>query len=160
ARDARSLRETWNRRARDARSISPRNHMGVGGVRRRTHVKGEASMSLETFRKEFGGQALTPGHADYDGRRSVWDGAIDRKPAVIARCTTAAHVADAIRYAKSAGLEIAVRGGGHNYAGHAVCDGGMMIHLGAMNGVDVNPDARRAKVGGGATWADLDAATQ
>jgi len=115
---------------------------------------------LTAFRSAFGGSILTPGHADYDAARAVWNGAIDRKPAVIARCHTAEQVADAIRYARAHGLELSVRGGGHNYAGHAVCDGGLMIHLGAMNGVSVDPVARRAVCGGGATWADVDAATQ
>ena len=115
---------------------------------------------IDTFRATFGGQALTSGDSEYDSARSVWNGAIDRKPAVIARCTSAAQVADAIRFARSNKLEIAVRGGGHNFAGHAVCDGGMMIHLGAMNGVTVDPAARRAVCGGGATWGDFDAATQ
>ena len=103
---------------------------------------------------------MTPGQADYDTLRSIWNGEIDRKPAVIAECLSAAHVAEAIRFARGRGLEIAVRGGGHNYAGHAVCDSGMMIHLGAMNGVVIDPMARRAVCGGGATWADVDAATQ
>lgn len=115
---------------------------------------------IDAFRAMLGGQVLTSGDAEYDNGRSVWNGVIDRKPAVIARCTSAAQVAEAIRFARSRKLEIAVRGGGHNYAGHAVCDGGLMIHLGAMNGVTVDPAARRAVCGGGATWADLDAATQ
>ncbi len=113
-----------------------------------------------TFLSSFTGRAMLPGQPDYDRSRAVWNGAIDRKPAVIACCTTAEQVADAIRFARGSGLEIAVRGGGHNYAGHAVCDGGLMIHLGAMNGVAVDPAARRAVCGGGATWADVDAATQ
>ena len=115
---------------------------------------------IETFRASFNGQVLTPGDSDYDRSRSVWNGAIDKKPAVIACCTTAEQVAGAIRFARANGLEIAVRGGGHNYAGHAVCDGGLMIHLGAMNGVRVDAVARRAVCGGGATWADVDAAAQ
>ncbi|MDM0113255.1 FAD-binding oxidoreductase [Variovorax sp. J22R133] len=115
---------------------------------------------IEEFRAQFAGQTLTPGDAEFDKARSVWNGAIDRKPAVIARCTTAAQVADAIRFARVAGLQIAVRGGGHSYAGNSVCDGGLMIHLGAMNGVGVDAGARRAVCGGGATWADVDAATQ
>jgi len=119
-----------------------------------------AANSIEAFTSGFSGQALTPGHADYDHSRALWNGDIDRKPAVVALCTTAEQVADAIRFARGAGLEIAVRGGGHNYAGHAVCNDGMMIHLGGMNGVTVDPAARRAKCGGGATWADVDAATQ
>jgi FAD/FMN-containing dehydrogenase len=119
-----------------------------------------AGDDLQAFRANFKGQALTPGHPDYDRSRAVWNGAIDRKPAVIACCTTAEQVADAIRFARRSGLEVAVRGGGHNYAGHAVCEGGLMIHLGAMKGVTVDPAARRAVCGGGATWADVDAATQ
>ena len=115
---------------------------------------------VEGFRKDFGGQVLTPRDAGYDASRALWNGAIDRRPAVIASCSTAEHVAQAIRFGRGAGLEIAVRGGGHNYAGHAVCDGGLMIHLGSMNRVVVDPGARRAVCGGGATWADVDAATQ
>lgn len=115
---------------------------------------------LEGFRSGFTGQVLVPGDPDYDRSRAIWNGAIDRKPAVIACCTTAEQVAGAIRFARHSGLEIAVRGGGHNYAGHAVCDGGLMIHLGGMNSVMVDPAARRVVCGGGATWADVDAATQ
>ena len=115
---------------------------------------------LEAFGKTFEGEVLTPGHASYDASRALWNGAIDRRPAAIACCSTAEHVAQAIRFGRAAGLEIAVRGGGHNYAGHAVCDGGLMIHLGRMNRVVVDPAARRAVCGGGATWADVDAATQ
>jgi FAD/FMN-containing dehydrogenase len=115
---------------------------------------------IEAFKARFSGQTLTPGHPDYDKSRAVWNGAIDRKPALIASCTTAEQVADAIRFARASGLEIAVRGGGHNYAGYGVCEGGLMIHLGAMNNVTVDPAARRAVCGGGATWADVDLATQ
>ena len=115
---------------------------------------------LDTFRTGFNGQVLTLGHADYDRMRAVWNGAIDRSPAVIVCCTTAEQVAEAVRFARASGLEIAVRGGGHNYAGHAVCDAGLMIHLGAMNSVSVDPVARRAVCGGGATWADVDGASQ
>ncbi|MEQ1910394.1 MAG: FAD-binding oxidoreductase [Vicinamibacterales bacterium] len=115
---------------------------------------------LDTFSTGFNGQVLTRGHADYDRMRAVWNGAIDRSPAVIACCTTAEQVAEAVRFARASGLEIAVRGGGHNYAGHAVCDAGLMIHLGGMNSVSVDAVARRAVCGGGATWADVDVATQ
>ena len=120
----------------------------------------QTDAGIEAFRAGFGGQALTPGHPDYDRSRAIWNGAIDRKPALIACCTTAEQVAEAIRFARGSGLEIAVRGGGHSYAGNSVNDGGLMIHLGAMNGVVVDPAARRAVCGGGATWADVDAATQ
>jgi FAD/FMN-containing dehydrogenase len=120
----------------------------------------QADSGIAAFRTTFRGQALTSSDPDYDSARSLWNGAIDSRPAVIARCTSAAQVAEAIRFARANGLEIAVRGGGHNYAGHAVCDAGMMIHLGAMNGVSVDPPARRAACGGGTTWGELDAATQ
>jgi FAD/FMN-containing dehydrogenase len=122
-----------------------------------THLSRE---DLESFSRGFGGQALTPGQAGYDTARAVWNGVIDRKPALVACCHTAEQVAQTIRFARLRGLELSVRGGGHNYAGHAVCEGGVMIHLGAMNGVAVDPVARRAICGGGATWADVDAATQ
>jgi FAD/FMN-containing dehydrogenase len=115
---------------------------------------------MEKFRAGFKGQVLTPGHAEYDRARAVWNGAIDRRPAVIAICTTAEQVAQAIAFARRSGLELAVRGGGHNYAGHGVCEGGLMIHLGEMKSVTVDPAGRRAVCGGGATWADVDAATQ
>jgi FAD/FMN-containing dehydrogenase len=115
---------------------------------------------METFRQKFTGQILTPGDAEYERSRSVWNGAINRRPAVIAKCTTTAQVSEAVQLARRSGLELAVRGGGHNYAGHAVCEGGLMIHLGAMKDVTVDGGARRATCGGGATWADLDGATQ
>src|SRR5438270_1172998 len=109
-----------------------------------------------TFGARFGGTLLTPGHADYDSARSVWNGAIDRRPAVIARCATAEQVADAVQFGRRQGLEIAVRGGGHNFAGFGVCEGGLMIDLSGMRQVAVDPEARRAVAGGGATWGDLD----
>ena len=116
--------------------------------------------NIKTFRADFGGQVVTPGQPDYDRLRAIWNGAIDRKPALIACCATAQEVAEAIRFARKNGLEIAVRGGGHSHAGNSVCNGGLMIHLGGMNGVVVDAAARRAVCGGGATWADVDAATQ
>lgn len=115
---------------------------------------------IETFRAEFTGTALTPGDPDYDSARSLWNGAIDRHPAIIARCSTAEDVAAAILFGRREGLEISVRGGGHNFAGFAVCEGGLMIDLSAMRQVTIDPAARRAVCGGGATWGDLDAASQ
>src|SRR5664279_2666570 len=102
---------------------------------------------VESFRSALGAPVLTPGDPGYDDARAVWNGAIDRRPAVIACCSTAGQVADAIRYARKSGLEIAVRGGGHSYAGNSVCDGGLMIHLGTMKSVVVDPAARRAVCG-------------
>ena len=116
--------------------------------------------AIETFRAGFSGETSAPGDPQYDALRSIWNGAIDRKPALIACCTHARNVADAIRFGRDGGLEIAVRGGGHSYAGNSVCEGGLMIHLGAMNSVAVDAAERRAVCGGGATWGDVDAACQ
>lgn len=115
---------------------------------------------LEIFRREFGGRLITPADSDYDAARSVWNGDIDRRPAAIARCSTAQDVAAALTFAQGAGLNLTVRGGGHNFAGTAVADSALMIDLSGMRQVTVDPAARRAVAGGGATWADFDAATQ
>jgi len=115
---------------------------------------------LRAFQAKFPGKVIPPDDPDYDRARSVWNGAIDRRPAVIARCSRAEEVAQAIQFGREAGLEISVRGGGHNFAGVAVCDGGLMVDLSGMRQVTVDPAARRAVAGGGATWGDLDAATQ
>ncbi len=115
---------------------------------------------LGSLKDDFGGEVLVPADDGYDAARSLWNGDIDRRPAVIARCTAPEQVARAISFARAHDLEIAVRGGGHNYAGHGCCEGGLMIDLSLMNGVTVDAAARRARCGGGTTWADLDAATQ
>src|SRR5208337_4763948 len=111
-----------------------------------------ATQDAAAFAARFKGRALKPSDAESDASRALWNGAIDRKPAVIARCSDADEIAEAVRFARASGLEIAVRGGGHNYAGNAVCDGGMMIHLGDMNRVAVDPEARRALTGGGGNF--------
>jgi FAD/FMN-containing dehydrogenase len=116
--------------------------------------------TLEEFRGAFDGEALLPGDAGYDEARDVWNGDIDRRPALIARCGTPIHVAQAIALARTDGLELTVRGGGHNFAGSAVCDRGVMIDLSPMADVTVDAPARRARCGGGATWAGLDGAAQ
>jgi FAD/FMN-containing dehydrogenase len=108
----------------------------------------------------FRGPTLTAGDAAYEEARRVWNGVIDRRPAAIARALDHADVAAAIRYARERDLAIAVRGGGHGVGGFAMVDGGLVIDLSAMRGVHVDPVARRAWVGGGALWGDVDAATQ
>jgi FAD/FMN-containing dehydrogenase len=114
----------------------------------------------QAFRDGFGGTVILPDDGGYDEARTVWNAEIDRRPAVIARPTSASQVSAAVKFARSSGLEISVRGGSHNYAGRAVCDDGLMIDLSRMNGVEVDAQTRRARAGGGATWADFDAATQ
>jgi FAD binding domain/Berberine and berberine like len=113
-----------------------------------------------TFRAGFTGTVIVPDDPSYDTARSVWNGDIDRRPAVIARCSNADEVAAALRFGREQGLEISVRGGGHNFAGFAVRDNALMIDLSAMRQVTVNPSTRRAVCGGGATWGDLDAVSQ
>jgi len=108
----------------------------------------------------FRGRAIAPGDAEYDDARAVFNGLIDRKPELIMRCADAADVAVAIRNARAAGRPISVYGGGHGVTGSAVVDGGVCIDLRAINHVDVEPATLTARVGGGATWAAVDAATQ
>ncbi|HEX2358640.1 MAG TPA: FAD-binding oxidoreductase [Solirubrobacterales bacterium] len=108
----------------------------------------------------FRGELLLPTSPGYDTARRIWNGAIDRRPACIARCTGVADVAAAVRFARDRDLEIAVRGGGHNVAGTAVCDDGVVIDLSAMRAVSVDPVERTALVQGGALWGDVDHETQ
>ena len=119
-----------------------------------------AGQGLDGLRSRFSGRVITAADGDYYQARSVWNGAIDAHPAVIARCAGAGDVAAAVGFAQDAGLEVSVRGGGHNFGGAAVGDGGLTIDLSTMCEVMVDPDARTARVGGGATLAQLDAATQ
>ncbi|HET6913956.1 MAG TPA: FAD-binding oxidoreductase [Rhodanobacteraceae bacterium] len=103
---------------------------------------------------------LPPGNAAYEQHRSVWNGVIDRRPPAIARCADAEDVAAAITFAARERLPVTVRGGGHNVAGLAVRDDALMLDLGVMNRVEVDPHARIASVEGGALWQNVDAATQ
>lgn len=113
-----------------------------------------------TMSKDFQGVLLWPGDDGYDAARSVWNAGIDRRPALIARCLSPADVAWALAHAQRNGLEVGVRGGGHNYGGAAVPEDGLMIDLTGLDQVTVDPAGRRARCGGGATQAQLDAAAQ
>jgi hypothetical protein len=112
------------------------------------------------LRTRFRGALLRPGEEGYDEARRIWNGAIDRRPAVIARCAGADDVTAAVRFAREHELLVAVRGGGHAVAGHAVCDDGLMIDLSLMKAVSVDPAARTARAAGGTLWSDVDRATQ
>jgi FAD/FMN-containing dehydrogenase len=103
----------------------------------------------------FGGVLIGPEDQDFEDGRHCHNGLIDKRPALIARCRGAADVAEVLRFARAEGLEVAVRGGGHNVAGHSVCDGGVVIDLSLLRGVDVDPRARTARVQGGALWCDV-----
>ncbi|HSM36558.1 MAG TPA: FAD-binding oxidoreductase [Longimicrobiales bacterium] len=116
--------------------------------------------ALDELSARFSGDLLTPSDDGYDEARAIWNAMIDRRPALIAMCESANDIAAALRFAADHGLLVSVRGAGHNIAGNAVCDGGLMISLDRMRKVDVDPEARVARVQPGATLADVDAATQ
>lgn len=106
------------------------------------------------------GRVLAPADEGYEDARRVWNAAIDRRPAVIVECASAADLAAAVRFARSTGLEIAVRGGAHSIPGLSTVDGGLVIGLRRLNAVTVDPATRRARVQGGALMWDVDTATQ
>ena len=106
------------------------------------------------------GPVLTPDDPGYDDARSIWNGLIDRRPAVIVQCSGAADVVDAVNFAREQGLALSIKAGGHNVAGNAVNDGGLVIDLSQMRGVTVDPANQTVRVQGGATWGDCDRETQ
>jgi FAD/FMN-containing dehydrogenase len=108
----------------------------------------------------FTGDVITPDHPEYESARRVWNGMIDRRPALIVRCADADDVSRAVRLATEHGLPLAVRGGGHNAAGTAVVDDGVVVDLSAMRAVRIDESGRTVHVQGGATWADVDRVTQ
>ena len=112
------------------------------------------------LRERFRGALLRPGEEGYDEARRVWNGAVDRRPALIARPAGADDVVTAVRFATEHDLPVSVRGGGHSVAGHAVVDGGLMIDLSSMKAIRVDPAARTARAAGGALLGELDRATQ
>ncbi|WP_372379259.1 FAD-binding oxidoreductase [Vibrio natriegens] len=123
-------------------------------------MKSIESAKVEDFIKHFGGEAILPDDASYDEVRKIWNGMIDRKPGMIARCKSAEDVVLSVNFARENNLLVSVRGGGHNIAGNAVCDDGLMIDLTLLNEVQVYPSAQKAIVGPGCTLGDIDAKTQ
>ena len=118
------------------------------------------SQAVAELAKTFGGQLLRLGAAGYEEARRVHNGLVDKRPALIARCTGTADIVDAVNLGRKLGLEIAVRGGGHNVAGRATVDKGLMIDLSPMKAVRVDTGIQTAWVQGGATWADFNRETQ
>jgi FAD/FMN-containing dehydrogenase len=116
--------------------------------------------TVGALRESFGGELISPDHHDYDDARKVWNGIIDRRPALVARCTGVADVRSAVRFAREHDLLVAVRGGGHNVAGTAVCDGGMVIDLSPMKGMRVDPRRCTVQAQPGLLWGELDRETQ
>ena len=116
--------------------------------------------ALDSFRSRLRGPLLLPTDDEYEHARGVWNGNIDRRPGLIARCTGVADVIAAVNFARENKLLVAVRGGGHNAAGHATCDDGIVIDLSGMKGVRVDPASRTARAEPGLTWAEFDRETQ
>jgi FAD/FMN-containing dehydrogenase len=119
-----------------------------------------SSNHIDELKAGFAGQVLLPGTDDYDKARAIWNAMIDKKPGAIARCANTADVVKAVKLARERHLTLAVRGGGHNIAGSALCNDGLVIDMSAMKKATVNVAARRVTVEAGATLADFDAATQ
>jgi FAD/FMN-containing dehydrogenase len=116
--------------------------------------------ALEAFKTSLRGELLHPGDPGYDDARKVWNGMIDKRPALIARCTGVADIIDAVNFARTNELLVSVRGGGHNITGNAVCDGGLMIDLSRMKSVRVDPARRTARAEAGLTWGEYNRETQ
>jgi FAD/FMN-containing dehydrogenase len=116
--------------------------------------------SVGELRRSLAGAVLAPGEPAYESARRSFNALIDRRPAVIVRCLDADDIAAAFAFARTHTLQVAVRGGGHNPAGHCVCDGGLVIDLSLLRRVDVDVEGRMARAHGGATWLDFDTATQ
>lgn len=115
---------------------------------------------LEQFTARLQGQVLRPGASGYDAARMVWNGMVDKHPALIARCTATDDVVACVNFARDHELLVSVRGGGHNYAGKAVCDGGLMIDLSPMKGISVDPERRTARAQAGLRLGEFDRETQ
>ncbi len=116
--------------------------------------------ALQGFVQGLRGAVVRPGDQGYDDARTIWNGLIDRRPALIVQCTGAADVVDAVNFAREQGLLLSIKGGGHNVAGNAVNDGGLVIDLSGMRGVHVDPSTQTVRVEGGATWGEVDRETQ
>jgi FAD/FMN-containing dehydrogenase len=117
-------------------------------------------MTIDQLKNRLKGEVILPGDDGYDKARAIWNATIDKRPAAIVRCRTTADVVQVVNVARESGVALAIRGGGHNIAGNALCDDGIVIDLSLMNAASVDPVARRVSIEGGARLADLDAATQ
>src|SRR5437867_6439629 len=121
-------------------------------------ILGEAT--IQELRESIRGFVIVPADPSYDEARAVWNGMIDRHPALIVRCSGVADILAALQFARSQDLELAVRGGGHSLPGFSTSDGGIVVDLSPMKGIRVDPDAQRVIAEGGVTWRELDHETQ
>jgi FAD/FMN-containing dehydrogenase len=118
------------------------------------------SLIFLDLKHEFQGEILTPSDAGYDSARRVWNGMVDKRPALIAQCSTNSDVVRCVNFAREHDVLISVRGGGHNYAGKAVCNDGLVIDLSQMKGISVDPIMRTADAEAGLRLGEFDRATQ
>ena len=146
----RSLCRTWKGGSMDTRLIP--GSAGSGPE--------HAGLSLERFRQSLNGEAILRGEDGYDRARQVWNGAIDKRPAMIVFCADAADVSRAVTFARSGGYLVAVRSGGHNVAGLSVCDDGIVIDLARLKRIEIDPVHRIARAGAGLSLGEFDSATQ
>src|SRR5207245_3905655 len=116
--------------------------------------------AVKELKGNIRGELLTSDSPGYDKGRTIWNAMIDKRPALIARCAGAADAIHAVDFARKNDLLVSIRGGGHNIAGNAVCDGGLVIDLSLMKEIVVDAPRRRVRAGGGVVWGELDAATQ
>jgi FAD/FMN-containing dehydrogenase len=133
---------------RSALETEPSGAIALGGA------------ALTELSRDFRGVLIRPGDTGYDAARALWNGSVNRRPGLIARCSGAADVRAAVRFARERDLLVAVRGGGHNVAGTAVCDGGLVIDLSPMKGAWVDPAGRTVRAQAGLLWGELDRETQ
>ena len=115
---------------------------------------------VANLERSFRGRLVRPGDGDYDSARRLWNGSIDRYPALVAQCAGVADVIDAVKFARETGITVAVRGGGHSFPGLSSCDGGLVIDLSLMRGIRVDPRTRTARAQAGALLGELDRETQ
>jgi FAD/FMN-containing dehydrogenase len=127
---------------------------------RSAEAKTPSEQAVQELREALRGEVISPSDDGYEAARRLWNGVIDKRPALIARCSDVADVISAVRFARDQGLAVAVRGGGHNVAGSAMSDGGLTIDLSQMNSVRVDPVSRTVRAEGGARLVDLDWETQ
>jgi FAD/FMN-containing dehydrogenase len=125
-----------------------------------TTLTASTMLDVAELEPELRGSLVRPGDADYDSARSVWNGMIDRRPALVVRCAGAADVIAGLRFARERELVLAVRGGGHNVAGFGTCDGGVVLDLSPMKGIRIDPRSSTARAEGGVVWGELDQETQ
>lgn len=123
-------------------------------------MKNLSDTTLSAFKTSLTGGLLFPNEDGYDAARAVWNGMIDKHPAMIARCANAADVVKAVQFTRQHNLLVSVKGGGHNVAGNAVCDGGLMIDMSGMKGIQIDATMKTVRAEAGLLWSELDLETQ